>query len=102
LFSSSSSLGASIWQTLIHVVTPNVRVSMLSAWLLCMALFLAEFAMASLLLNYTFPVFTVGVSRINPRGIAALSFLTILLTWALLSLISAASKADKIKKKKGA
>ena len=102
LFSASSSLGASNWQTLIHVVTPNLRVSMLSASLLCMALVLAEFAMASLLLHYTFPVFIVEVSRNNPRGIAALSFITILLTWALLSLISAASKADKIKKQKGA
>src|SRR5699024_4639675 len=102
LFSASSSLGASYWQTLIHVVTPNLRVSMLSASLLCMSLVLAEFAMASMLLHSTSPAFIVEVSRNNPRGIAALSFITILLTWALLSLISAASKADKIKKQKGA
>ena len=76
-------------------------VSMLSASLLCIALVLAEFAMASLLLHYTFPVFIVEVSRNNPRGIAALSFITILLTWALLSIISATSKADKTKNQKG-
>ncbi|MDN6350066.1 MAG: hypothetical protein L0J69_00030 [Yaniella sp.] len=101
LFSASSSLGASNWQTLLRVVAPNLRVSMLSASLLCIALVLAEFAMASLLLHYTFPVFIVEVSRNNPRGIAALSFITILLTCALLSIISATSKSDKAKKQKG-
>ena len=101
LFSASSSLGASNLQTLIRVVIPNLRVSMLSASLLCIALVLAEFAIASLLLHYTFPVFIVEVSRNNPRGIAALSFITILLTWALLSIISATSKADKTKNQKG-
>lgn len=101
LFAASSSLGASNWQTLIRVVTPNLRVSMLSASLLCITLVLAEFAIASLLLHYTFPVFIVEVSRNNPRGIAALSFMTILLTWALLSVISATSKAEKTKKQKG-
>src|SRR5699024_4867207 len=102
LFSASSSLGASNWQTLIHAVTPNLRVSMLSASLLCMALVLAEFAMASLLLPYTFLVLIRDVSRNYPRGIAALSFIPILLTWALRSLISAAPKTDKINKQKGA
>ena len=90
LFSASSSLGASNLQTLVRVVIPNLRISMLSASLLCVALVLAEFAMASLLLHYTFPVFIVEVSRNNPRGIAALSFITILLTWALLSKIGRA------------
>ncbi|MGV0326008.1 MULTISPECIES: ABC transporter permease [Corynebacterium] len=98
LFSASASLGASQWSTLFRVILPNLKVSMLSASLLCIAMTLAEFAMASLLLHYTFPVFIVEISRTNPRGIAALSFITILVTWALLSVISAVSRAGKAQK----
>src|SRR5699024_8214187 len=101
LFSASSSLGASNLQTLIRVVLPNLRGSMLSASLLCVALVLAEFAIASLLLHFTFPVFIVEVSRNNPRGLAALSFLPSLSTWALRCCISATSNADYTKYHKG-
>lgn len=91
LFSAASSLGSSTWQTLIGVILPNLRVAMLSAALLSVALCIGEFAIASLLLHYTFPVFMVEVSRTNPRGIAALSFFVMLVSWLLLASISAAS-----------
>ena len=78
MFAASSSLGATSTQTLFNVVLPNLRVSMLSASLLSIAMTLGEFAIASLLLHYTFPVFIVEVSRTNPRGIAALSFLSLI------------------------
>ncbi|WIM72011.1 hypothetical protein QP028_11405 [Corynebacterium suedekumii] len=42
-----------------------------------------------------FPVFLVEVSNNNPRGIAALSFITIIITWLLLVAISAMSRADR-------
>ena len=73
---------------------------MLSASLLSIAMTLGEFAIASLLLHYTFPVFIVEVSRANPRGIAALSFVTILITWALMASISAIAKVDSARKEK--
>lgn len=95
LFAASSSLGAGTWTTLLRVVLPNLRVAMLSAALLSVAMCLAEYAMASLLLHYTFPVFLVEVSNNNPRGIAALSFITIIITWLLLVAISAMSRADR-------
>lgn len=92
MFAASSSLGATNWQTLTTAVIPNMRVAMLSATLLCIAMTFGEFAIASLMLQYTFPVFMVEISRTNPRGIAALSFLVMLVTWALLSAISAISR----------
>ncbi|MDO5669080.1 MAG: ABC transporter permease subunit [Corynebacterium sp.] len=98
MFAASSSLGASTWTTLTQVVLPNMRVAMLSASLLSIAMSLAEYAMASLLLHYTFPVFLVQVSNNNPRGIAALSFITIIITWLLLVAISALSRTDKVRK----
>ncbi|WP_083311914.1 ABC transporter permease [Corynebacterium sp. HMSC078H07] len=100
MFAASSSLGATSTQTLFNVVLPNLRVSMLSASLLSIAMTLGEFAIASLLLHYTFPVFIVEVSRSNPRGIAALSFITILITWALMASISAIAKIDSARKEK--
>lgn len=93
MFAASASLGANTWTTLIRVILPNLRVAMLSAALLSIAMCLGEFAMASLLLHYTFPVFLVEIGGSQPRGIAALSFITLLITWLLLAAISAASRA---------
>nr|VDG64667.1 thiamine transporter membrane protein [Streptococcus thermophilus] len=44
MFAASSSLGATTWQTLSGVVIPNLRVAMLSASLLCIAMVVSEFA----------------------------------------------------------
>lgn len=100
MFAASSSLGATTWQTLTTAVITNLRVAMLSATLLCIAMTFGEFAIASLMLQYTFPVFMVEVSRTNPRGIAALSFVVMLITWALLSTISAVSRGQSKKTRK--
>lgn len=99
LFAASSSMGARGWQTFFQVILPNLRVPMLSASLLAIAMCFGEFAIASLLLHYTFPVFIVEISSSNPRGVAALSFLTILVTWLILAAISAISRADSQAKK---
>lgn len=98
LFSASSSLGSSTFRTLWEVVLPNLRVAMLSAALLCVTMCLGEYAMAALLLHYTFPVFMVEVSGAEPRGIAALSFITTVITWLLLVSISALSRDKKTAK----
>lgn len=91
LYAAASSLGASPGRILVTIVLPNLRLAMVSASLLCIALCLSEFAMASLLLHYTFPVFLVDVSSLSPKGVAAVSFLVTLLTWALLALLSSMS-----------
>lgn len=93
LFAASSSLGASTWITLLRVIIPNLRVAMLSAALLCVAGVLGEYAMASLLLHYTFPVYMVQVSSASPKGVAALSFIVTIITWLLLVLIASLSRA---------
>ncbi len=95
LFSASTSLGAHTFRTLWDIVIPNLRVAMLSAALLCVTMCLGEYAMAALLLHYTFPVFMVEVSGAEPRGIAALSFITTVITWLLLVAISALSRDRK-------
>lgn len=95
LFSASTSLGSSTLRTLWEIVIPNLRVAMLSAALLCVTMCLGEYAMAALLLHYTFPVFMVEVSGAEPRGIAALSFITTVITWLLLVSISALSRDKK-------
>lgn len=91
LWSASESLGAKPWQTLLRVVVPNMRTALLGASLLSCAMVLGEYALASLLLHSTFPVFMVQVGMNQPRAAAALSFLTILATWLLLASLSGAS-----------
>lgn len=91
LFAASASLGATPLQTLVRIILPNMRPSLLGASLLSCALVLGEYALASLLLHSTFPVFMVQVGMNQPRAAAALSFLTILATWLLLAALSGAS-----------
>ncbi|MFJ9441960.1 ABC transporter permease [Kitasatospora sp. NPDC101235] len=88
LWAASSSLGAGSLRTLVRVALPVLRTALLSAALMCVALVLSEFAVASLLLHFTFPVYTVQAGGSSPRGAAALSFLTMMITWLLLSGIS--------------
>lgn len=95
LWAASSSLGSGNLGTFVRVVMPTMRTSLLSASLMCIALILSEFAVASLLLHFTFPVFIVQAGGSSPRGAAALSFITMLLTWLLLSLISGLSQRQK-------
>jgi putative spermidine/putrescine transport system permease protein len=95
LWAASSSLGAGPFGTFVRVVLPTMRTSLLSASLVCFALVLSEFAVASLLLHFTFPVFIVQAGGSSPRGAAALSFITMMLTWLLLSGISCLTQRQK-------
>lgn len=88
LWAASDSLGASPWQSLWQVVLPNMRGSLLGASLLSCAMVLGEYAVAALLLHSTFPVFMVQIGMNQPRAAAALSFITILVTWLLLALLA--------------
>lgn len=90
LWSASESLGAGPVRTLLRVVVPNMRAALLGSALLSSAMVLGEYALASLLLHSTFPVFMVQVGMNQPRAAAALSFLTILATWLLLASLSGA------------
>ncbi|VEI12854.1 ABC transporter permease [Trueperella bialowiezensis] len=100
IFAASSSLGANTLTTLREAVIPNLRVAMLSAALLCISGVLGEFAMASLLGHYTFPVYMVEVSSNSPKGVAALSFIVTIITWLLLVAISALANQTKRRQQK--
>lgn len=95
MFAASASLGASTAQTLARVIIPNLRVAMLSASLLCISGVLGEYAMASLLGHYTFPVYMVEVSSSSPKGVAALSFIVTIISWFLLQAISSLANHDQ-------
>lgn len=95
LFAASASLGATPAQTLVRIILPNLRAALLGASLLSCALALGEYALASLLLHSTFPVFMVQVGMNQPRAAAALSFLAIVVTWLLLMTLSGASTGRK-------
>lgn len=98
LWTASESLGAGPVQTLLRVVVPNMRTALLGSSLLSCAMVLGEYALASLLLHSTFPVFMVQVGMNQPRAAAALSFLTILATWLLLASLTGASSTRGTKK----
>ncbi|MDO5681769.1 MAG: hypothetical protein Q4G46_02925 [Propionibacteriaceae bacterium] len=100
LWSASQSLGATGLSTVLRVILPNLGSALMSASLLCAALTLGEYAVASLLLHQTFPVFMVSVGSSQPRGAAALSFITIILTWLLLVAVSAVASLGAKKRSK--
>lgn len=82
-------LGASWPRVMLTVVLPVLRTSVLSAAFLTLALVLGEFTVASILGFETFPTWIVRISGSQPRLSVAVSVLSLLLTWALLLLISA-------------
>lgn len=94
-WSASRSLGAGNVQSLLLVVVPALRTSLISGILLTVAIVLGEFAMASLLMHFTYPVFMTQAGRNHPHGAAALAVITILSTWLLLAAITSAGRRQK-------
>ncbi len=90
LYQASTSLGAGPLRTLLTVVLPNLRSALVTGGLLAFTLVLGEFALAQLLLQNTFPVFLQGLGNNAPRAAAAMAFIVIVGTWALLSLFTGA------------
>jgi putative spermidine/putrescine transport system permease protein len=90
LIEAARSLGAGWPTTLLRVVVPNLRTAVLSSAVLCAAMVFGEYTLASLLLMNTLPVWTVQVGQQNAQVATAACLLTLLLSWALLGLISLA------------
>jgi putative spermidine/putrescine transport system permease protein len=88
LVEAGRSLGAGWWATIVRVVVPNLRAALLSATVLTVAVVLGEFTMASLDQYQTFPVWVVNFEQDNSHVSTAVSFLALLLTWAMLLAIS--------------
>jgi putative spermidine/putrescine transport system permease protein len=89
LTEAARSLGASWPRVLVWVVLPVLRTSVLNASFLTLALVLGEYTIASILGFRTFPVWIVEAAGSQPQLSVAVSVLSLLLTWALLLLISA-------------
>jgi putative spermidine/putrescine transport system permease protein len=89
LTEAGRNLGASWPRVLASVVLPVLRTSVLNASFLTLALVLGEYTIAAILGFETFPTWIVRVSGSQPQLSVAVSVLSLLVTWALLLLISA-------------
>ncbi len=89
LVDAARSLGSGWVSTLMRVVLPNLRSAVMSATVLTAALVLGEFTLASLDQYQTFPVWVVAFDQDDARVSVAVSLLALVLTWALLLLLSA-------------
>jgi putative spermidine/putrescine transport system permease protein len=87
LVEASRSLGGGWATELFRVVLPNLRTAVLGACVMTLALVLGEFAMASLLLWVTFPVWVVQVAQTEAGVSVAVSLMSLVLTWLLLMLL---------------
>jgi putative spermidine/putrescine transport system permease protein len=82
LTEAAESVGASWWQTLLHVIVPNLRGAMLAAAFLTLATALGEFTIGSLLLFQTFGVYIAYIGTTQAYQAAALTVLSFAFTWA--------------------
>jgi putative spermidine/putrescine transport system permease protein len=89
LTEAGRSLGASWPRVLVSVVLPVLRTSVLNASFLTLALVLGEYTFASILGFETFPTWIVKISGSEPQLSVSVSVLSLMVTWALLLLISA-------------
>jgi putative spermidine/putrescine transport system permease protein len=80
--------------TLWHVILPNLRSAMLSAIVLTIALVLGEFTMASLDLWTTLPVWIYQFSQLDAHIATAVSMLSLLGTWVLLTVIVSVDRSQ--------
>ncbi|MGA2527904.1 MAG: hypothetical protein ABSG36_01930 [Acidimicrobiales bacterium] len=87
-------LGGRWISTLWHVILPNLRAAMLSATVLTIALVLGEFTMASLDLWTTLPVWIYQFSQLDAHIATAVSMLSLIGTWVLLTVIVSVDRSQ--------
>jgi putative spermidine/putrescine transport system permease protein len=97
LTEAARNLGASWPRVLLSVVVPVLRTSVLNASFLTVALVMGEFTIAVILGFETFPTWIVRVSGSQPQLSVAVSVLSLLVTWALLLMISALDRRRSTK-----
>lgn len=88
LYDAARSLGAKFSYAIRKALIPNVMTGILSAVFLTIALVLGEFAYASLLLWDTFPTVLAVAGMSNASTAVALSVVSLLGVWLILSGIS--------------
>lgn len=90
LVEAARNCGASRPYVILRVILPNLRSSLAGASFLTLALVLGEYTIASLLGFRPFAVWIVSVSGEEAQMSVAVSLLSLLITWALLLLLSRA------------
>ncbi|MET9665736.1 ABC transporter permease subunit [Streptomyces sp. NPDC006475] len=95
LVEAARNCGANWPQVIGRVVLPNLRTSLAGAAFLTLALVLGEFTIAALLGFQPFAVWIVTVSGSQARMSVAVSILSLLITWALLLLLSRAGNGSR-------
>jgi putative spermidine/putrescine transport system permease protein len=102
LVEASRSLGGGWSDTLRLVILPNLRAGLLSATVLTIALVLGEFTMASLDLWTTIPVWIYQFSQKDAHIATAVSMLSLLGTWLLLTLIVSLDRSQSSRSRRKA
>ncbi|MBB0243268.1 ABC transporter permease subunit [Streptomyces alkaliphilus] len=90
LVEAARSCGAGRWYALARVIVPNLRSALAGASFLTLALVLGEYTVARLLGYRPFPVWIVEIADSQGRMSVAVSILSLLVTWALLVVLSRA------------
>ncbi len=94
MVAASSSLGASPFTTLRKVLVPNLWGAIASTCFLGFAVVMGEFAISSLLLKPTLPMFMVQAQGQEPQGSMAVGLLLLLFTTLLFFLIGRIQKRE--------
>jgi putative spermidine/putrescine transport system permease protein len=81
LVEAGESLGSSTFRTLVRVILPNLRTSIIAGALLTVAIAMGEFTIASLLGFTTFSVYIYNIGTSTAYEGVALSFISIVITW---------------------
>lgn len=84
-YEASFSLGAGTWKTLMKIVLPNIRGSIVFSAFFTFALSLGEYTVAATMSYQTLPVYMATLANSDFRASVALSLLSNLITWALLA-----------------
>ena len=95
LVEAARNCGASWPYVILRVILPNLRTALAGAAFLTLALVLGEFTVAALLGFQPFAVWIVTVSGAQARMSVAVSILSLLITWALLLLLSRAGNGTR-------
>jgi len=95
LVDASRSLGGRWSTTTLRVLLPNMRVAVLSATVLTVALVLGEYTMASLDQYQTFPTWIVLFDQYNSHVSVAASLMALFVTWLALVGISVLGRTRK-------
>jgi putative spermidine/putrescine transport system permease protein len=95
LVDASRSLGGEWVTTMRCVLLPNMRVAVLSATVLTVALVLGEYTMASLDQYQTFPTWIVLFEASNSHVSVAASLMALFLTWVVLIAISMVGRSRR-------